>query len=58
MEKISTLISPIKRRIKKKDYDGKLPVVSKIVFKTGTIVFRKENKTGMDLLQVKQGDLQ
>ncbi|MBC5685406.1 restriction endonuclease subunit S [Roseburia sp. NSJ-9] len=57
MEKISTLISPIKRRIKKKDYDGKLPVVSKIVFKTGTIVFRKENKTGMDLLQVKQGDL-
>ena len=57
MIKIGTLISPIKRRIKKKDYDGVLPVVSKIVFKTGTIVFRKENKTGMDLLLVKKGDM-
>lgn len=57
MIKIRTLISPIKRRVKKKDYDGVLPVVSKIVFKTGTIVFRKENKTGMDLFLVKKGDM-
>lgn len=57
MEKLSNLISPIKRRIKKADYDGKLPIVSKIVFKTGEIIFRKENKTGMDLLQVEKGDL-
>lgn len=57
MVKISTLISPVKRRIKKNDYDGVLPVISKIVFKTGEIVFRKENKTGMDLLHVNKGDM-
>lgn len=57
MVKLATLITPKKRRIKKTDYDGVLPVVSKIVFKTGEIVFRKENKTGMDLLHVKNGDL-
>lgn len=57
MIKIGALISPVKRKIKKKDYDGTLPVVSKIVFKTGDIVFRKENKTGMDLLLVKKGDM-
>lgn len=57
MVKLSTLITPIRRRIKKNDYDGVLPVVSKIVFKTGKIIFRKENKTGMDLLHVKRGDM-
>ena len=57
MQKLSTLIKPIKRRIKKAEYDGTLPVVSKIVFKTGEIIFRKERKTGMDLLYVKKGDL-
>lgn len=57
MQKLSTLITPVKRRIKKADYDGILPVVSKIVFKSGEIIFRKENKTGMDLLYVKKGDL-
>ena len=57
MQKLSTLIKPVKRRIKKAEYDGTLPVVSKIVFKTGEIVFRKERKTGMDLLYVKKGDL-
>lgn len=55
--KIEKLISPVKRKIKKNDYDGVLPVVSKIIFKTGEIVFRKENKTGMDLLLVNIGDL-
>ena len=57
MQKLSTLIKPVKRRIKKAGYDGILPVVSKIVFKTGEIIFRKEHKTGMDLLHVKKGDL-
>ncbi len=57
MQKLSTLIKPVKRRIKKAEYDGILPVVSKIVFKTGEIIFRKEHKTGMDLLHVKKGDL-
>ena len=57
MMKLESIITPIKRRIKKSDYDGILPVVSKIVFKTGEIVFRAENKTGMDLLHVKKGDM-
>lgn len=57
VQKLSTLITPVKRRIKKADYDGILPVVSKIVFKSGEIIFRKENKTGMDLLYIKKGDL-
>lgn len=58
MVKISKLISPVKRRIRKNDYTGVLPIVSKIVFKTGAIVFGKENKTGMDLLLVNKGDWQ
>lgn len=57
MMKLESIITPIKRRIKKADYDGTLPVVSKIVFKTGEIIFRSENKTGMDLLHVKKGDM-
>ncbi|MEG1502426.1 MAG: restriction endonuclease subunit S [Synergistaceae bacterium] len=57
MVRMEKLISPVKRRIKKNDYDGVLPVISKIVFKTGEIVFRKENKTGMDLLLVNKGDM-
>lgn len=51
------LMKPVKRVIKKQDYDGQLPIVSKIVFKTGQVIFRKENKTGMDLLDVHFGDL-
>lgn len=51
------LIIPVKRVIKKDDYDGTLPIVSKIVFKTGKIIFRQENRTGMDLLYVNKGDL-
>ena len=39
VQKLSTLITPVKRRIKKADYDGILPVVSKIVFKSGEIIF-------------------
>lgn len=55
--KLRKIIKPIKRKIKKVDYDGKLPLVSKIVFSTGEIVFRDERKTGMDLLIVEKGDL-
>lgn len=57
MVKLSSIITPVKRRIRKADYDGSLPVVSKIVFKTGKIIFRNENKTGMDLLHVEKGDM-
>ena len=57
MLSLRELISPVRRIIKKNDYDGELPIVSKIVFKTGKIIFRNENKTGMDLLDVHEGDL-
>ena len=57
MVKIENLIKPVKRKIKKNNYDGVLPIVSKIIFKSGEIMFRKENKTGMDLLLVNKGDL-
>ena len=57
MVRLSTIIKPVVRRIKKSNYNGILPIVSKIVFKTGKIVFRKEKKTGMDLLSVKKGDM-
>ena len=57
MVKIENLIKPVKRKIKKNNYDGVLPIVSKIIFKSGEIVFRKENKTGMGLLLVNKGDL-
>ena len=57
MVRLSTIIKPVVRRIKKSNYNGILPIVSKIVFKTGKIIFRKEKKTGMDLLSVKKGDM-
>ncbi len=57
IQPLSKLVTPVKRKIKKDKYDGILPVVSKIIFKTGSIVFRAENKTGMDLLHVRKGDL-
>lgn len=46
------VIEQLQKRIKKDDYDGKLPVVSKISFKDGKIHLRDENKTGMDLYEM------
>lgn len=57
MKSLGFVIIPIKNKIKKNDYKGDLPVVEKIVFKTGEIVFRKENTTGMDLWKVGKGEL-
>lgn len=54
---LRNLITPIKNLIKKDDYNGVSPIVEKIVFKTGEIVFRNENKTGMNLYSLKQNDL-
>jgi len=50
--KLKELIEPLQIRIKKNDYDGELPVVSKISFKDGKIHLRDENKTGMDLYEI------
>lgn len=51
------VISPKRIIIKREDYDGVTPIVEKIVFKTGQIVFRKVRKTGMNLCALKQNDL-
>jgi len=49
---LKEVIEPLQKRIKKDDYDGELPVVSKISFKDGKIHLRDENKTGMDLYEM------
>lgn len=51
------LIAPKKNIIKKAEYDGSLPIVEKIVFKTGKVVFRDKKVTGMNLYSLEQGDL-
>lgn len=51
------LITPKKEVIKKEEYDGFLPIVEKIVFKTGSVVFRETKKTGMNLYALQQNDL-
>lgn len=51
------IISPKRTIIKKENYDGMMPIVEKIVFKTGEIVFRDEKKTGMNLCSLTQNDL-
>lgn len=54
---LKKIISPKKNIIKKDDYKGDIPIVDKIVFKTGDIVFRKEKKTGMNLYSLDNEDL-
>ncbi len=54
---LRTLIFPKKNVVKKEDYDGILPIVDKIVFKTGKVVFRKKKTTGMNLYLLNKGDL-
>lgn len=51
------LIAPKKIVIKKEEYDGSMPIVEKIVFKTGKVVFRDKKVTGMNLYSLQQGDL-
>ena len=49
---LKEIIEPLQKKIKKDDYDGELPIVSKISFKDGKIHLRDENKTGMDLYEM------
>lgn len=51
------LIVPKKELIRKDDYDGTLPIVEKIVFKTGEVVFRDTRTTGMNLYALEQNNL-
>lgn len=54
---IKDIIAPKKVLIKKDKYDGTLPIVEKIIFKTGEVVFRANNSTGMNLYALKQNEL-
>ena len=57
LEILSNLITPLKEKIKKNDYKGDIPVVSKISFADGKIHLRDENQTGMDLYKLNLNDL-
>ncbi len=47
--KLKDILQPMKRLIKKDEYDGSIPVVQKIGFKYGNLELRETNETGMDL---------
>ncbi len=55
--KLKELIEPVFERIKKKDYDGSIPIVEKISFADGKIHFREGRETGMDLYRAAKGEL-
>ena len=49
---LKEIIEPLQKKIKNDDYDGELPILSKISFKYGKIHLRYENKTVMDLYEI------
>lgn len=51
------ILSPVKRLVKKENYKGDIPIVEKIVFKTGKIVFRDEKSSGMNLYELENGEV-
>ena len=55
--KLKELIEPRFDKVRQDDYDGGLPIVEKIAFADGTMGFRKERETGMDLYRASKGDL-
>ncbi len=54
---LEKVIKPIKSKIKKNEYNGNIPVISKIGFKDGEIYLRGENETGMDLYVLDEDQL-
>lgn len=57
LEFLSNLISPLKVKIKKNEYKGDFPVISKISFSDGKIHLREEKHTGMDLYKLEFNQL-
>ena len=55
--KLKNIIKPYKNLIRKEDYNGKIKIIEKITFKDGKIHLRKENKTGMNLYELKKNQL-
>ena len=55
--KLESVISPRKEKIKKAEYKGKEPIVSKISFNDGKLHLRDDRKTGMDLYKLYKDDL-
>lgn len=55
--RLEHILSPIKNKIKKSEYNGKVPIVAKISFNDGKIHLRDDFKTGMDLYYLSLNDL-
>ncbi len=55
--KLGDILTPIKNKIKKNEYNGQLPIISKISFNDGKIHLRDDFKTGMDLYSLSLNDL-
>ena len=55
--KLESVISPRKEKIKKAEYKGKEPIVSKISFNDGKLHLRDDRTTGMDLYKLYKDDL-
>lgn len=55
--RLENILTPIKNKIKKDEYNGKLPIISKISFNDGKIHLRDDFKTGMDLYSLSLNDL-
>ena len=57
MVEIGKIMEPDRVKIKKESYDGKIPLVKKLPFKTGKVIFREKNETGTDLLAADENHL-
>lgn len=55
--KLGDILTPIKNKIKKDEYNGQFPIISKISFNDGKIHLRDDFKTGMDLYSLSLNDL-
>ena len=55
--RLGEVLSPDRKKLKHKEYNGSIPIVEKIRFDTGKIIFRKKNQTRTDLYVGKKGRL-
>jgi len=57
MVRLKKILYPDRRKLKKEHYNGSIPIVEKIPFDTGKIIFRKKRQTKTDLYVGKKGRL-
>ena len=55
--RLEEILFPDRKKLKHKQYDGSIPIVEKIQFDTGEIVFRKKRQTRTDLYIGEKGRL-